>query len=202
MKDNNRTIEKADKDLIKSIISAYLDENVSTILVNGFDNEDKIIDVFLAVSNLKSNGELKTGLIRTSTLGRTSEIINKSMSFYGKNSNIQLKKDSEVKIEGVCYKADKYEQNSWMRINGDVSIYCPVQGILSGGDKSLQRFKESLENDKSKLKIIITTNDYNLDTSPINDWVDSYILLDSRSKYPDIYQIILNNLKIEKLRYE
>ena len=202
MNNNIRTIEKADRDFVKSIVSAYLDDDVSTILINGFDDNDKIIDVFIAVSKLKSDGKLNKGLIRTWTLGRASEIINRSLSFYGINSNILLKQNSEIEIAGVSYKSDKYIQNSWMKINEDVSIYCPVQGILSDGDKSLQSFRQSLENDKSKLKIIVTTSDYDLDTSPIDDLVDSYILLDSSSKYPDTYQIILKNMEIEKLKYE
>ena len=202
MNNNIRTIEKADRDFVKSIVSAYLDDDVSTILINGFDDNDKIIDDFRAVSKLKSDGKLNKGLIRTWTLGRASEIINRSLSFYGINSNILLKQNSEIEIAGVSYKSDKYIQNSWMKINEDVSIYCPVQGILSDGDKSLQSFRQSLENDKSKLKIIVTTSDYDLDTSPIDDLVDSYILLDSSSKYPDTYQIILKNMEIEKLKYE
>lgn len=202
MNNNIRTIEKVDRDFVKSIISAYLDDDVSTILINGFDDNDKIIDVFIAVSKLKSDGKLNKGLIRTWTLGRASEIINRSFSFYGINSNILLKQNSEIEIAGVSYKSDKYIQNSWMKINEDVSIYCPVQGILSDGDKSLRSFRQSLENDKSKLKIIVTTSDYDLDTSPIDDLVDSYILLDSSAKYPDTYQIILKNMEIEKLKYE
>lgn len=202
MKRKLRDILDSDKQFIKELASTYSDGGVSTVLINGFDNEDKIIDTFLAASKMNSKFDFKSAIIRTWTLSRASEIINGAFSMYGISSNILLTQNGSVEIADVRYKSDKYIQNSWMPINEDLSIYFPVEGVLSSGDKDLNKFRESLQNDHSKLKIIITTNDYNVDTSVLDDLVDRYILLDSSSKYPNVYNTILDRKNIQKLPYE
>ena len=201
-----RKTSETDKLLIADLINEYKNSSGTTVLIDGFDDDDKIYNTLVAAFKLfQMNNNLTVGL-RVDTLKKANHGINQTFNKYGASDKVILKQGVPFEIGELQIEVDKFDTGYVMPASYDISIYYPINSVIDGiNDKQLTRFKDVLEHDKSRLKIIVTVTDYiegELKINEINDLIDNHLFLDSSQKYPDTYQRILDNLKINKLYYE
>lgn len=195
--------EEEDKKLFREIKQAYLDDGIHVILVKGFCDDDKIIDVLAAATQINDNPTIN---LRTRVLGHTKNLLQRAFSRYFKEMKVTFTSSKPFVLAHKNIDVDKWEQNQFFPISSDISIYYPIQSVIAqGGKRDLEKLKSAISNDHSKLIILVTTNDVEegyLDFSLLDDFVDQSFVLDSSRKHPETYSIILNNLNKNKIFYE
>lgn len=206
MPEGLRKTSEADKMLIAELINEYKNSSDTTVLIDGFDDDDKIYNSLIAAHKLfKLDRGISVGL-RVDTLKKANPGINKAFKRYGINDNILLKQDTPFRIGNFNIKVDKFGVGYWSPANFDISIYYPINSVIDGiNDNQLVKFRDVLIHDKSKLKIIVTVSDFvegELKINKIDDLIDKHLFLDSSQKYPETYRRILDDLKVTKLYYE
>lgn len=201
-----RKTSETDKLLIMELMNEFKNSSEATVLIDGFDDDDKIYNSLVAAYKLfQINNNLAVGL-RVDTLKKANHGINQAFNKYGANDKVVLKQDVPLKIGELQIEVNKFDTAYVLPVSYDISIYYPINSVIDGiNDKQLTRFRDVLEHDKSRLKIIVTVTDYiedELKINKINDLIDKHLLLDSSQKYPDTYHRILDNLNVDKLYYE
>lgn len=203
-----RDITYEDEKLFKDIMDAF-DNGYRTILIKGFDDEDKLFILLSAVRELVNMRGLNDVILRTNSYSHTSDLISMALSEYRKNKDtkIELHKDSKNIILGTTYRLDKWTgADNIIPLLSDISVYFPIQEAFSNiKEVEFNKLTNALEHDKSKFRILMTTTDYvveHYDSNKLNDYIDKTFILDSSKKYPNTYKIILNNLGLDKLPYE
>lgn len=195
--------EEEDIKLAEEIREAYNDDNVHVVLVKGFYDDDKIVDVIAAATQINDNPKIK---LRTRTLMHTKDLLQRAFSRYFKSIKVSFSSSSPFVFAHKNIDVDKWEQNNYFPIRADISIYYPIQSVIAdGGGRALEKLKTAISNDHSKLVVLVTTNDVTegyLDFSLLDEIVDKSFVLDSSKKYPDTYSTILNNLEVDKIHYE
>lgn len=195
--------EEEDIKLAEEIHEAYNDDNVHVVLVKGFYDDDKIVDVIAAATELNDDPKI---MLRTGHLKNAQDLLQRAFSHYSKSIKVSFTSNKPFVVNRKNIHVDKWNQNNYYPIHGDISIYYPIQSVIAeGGENDLKKLRTAISNDNSKLIVLVTTNDVKesyLDFSLLADIVDKSFVLDSSKKYPDLYSTVLNNLKVDKIHYE
>lgn len=195
--------EEEDINLAKEIKKAYDDDNVHVVLVKGFCDDDKLIDAMSVATQLNDNPKI---ILRTAYFKYTQDLVQRAVNHYFKNKKISFNSKKPFEFNKKYIQVDKWNQNRDFPISKDISIYYPVQSVISeGGSSDLEKFKTAISNDHSQLIVLLTTNDVHenyLDFSLLDDIVDKSFVLDSSKKHPETYSTILKNLDVDKIFYE
>lgn len=196
-----RHIAKNDKKLFKDLNEAYNSSDVNTVIIRGFDEDDKLL---VALNAAISLSEETNPRLRVTALQNANDLVNRVLREYGRNE-VKLTAKKPVKILGSNFDVKRWDQDVFGFANHEVSIYFPIQSVLYDSEiKRFQKLEEALRHDKSKLKILITTNDYangELNIDRLSDVIDKTLILDSSGKYPEVYSRILYNLGVDELNY-
>lgn len=195
--------EEEDKKLIREIEQSYQDDSIHVILVKGFCDDDKVIDVLVAATQINDNPTIK---LRTRLLSHTKDLLQRAFRKYFEKIKVSFSTSKPFVLAHKNIDVDKWEQNKLFSIHSDISIYYPIQTVIAqGGERDLKKLKSAISHDHSKLIILVTTNDVRegyLDFSLLDDVVDKSFVLDSSTKHPETYSVILNNLNKDKIFYE
>lgn len=192
-----------DKAFSSRLIDAYNDEQIKTVLVMGFDDDDKFMISLISALKTKKNARVQ---LRVNRLKHTKDLVQRAVDRYSRNTKVVFNTKQPFNILGRKIPVDQWRRNSSFPIYNDISIYYPVQTVIDGYDSNdFKKFSEALSNDHSKLKILVTTNDVTkgyLKLDLLNNMVDKIMVLDSSKKFPEQYSIILDNLNEDKIYYE
>lgn len=196
-----RHIAKNDKKLFKDLNEAYNSSDVNTVIIRGFDEDDKLLVALNAAISLSEETDPR---LRVTALQNANDLVNRVLREYDRNE-VKLTATKPVKILGRNFDVKRWDQDVFGFANHEVSIYFPIQSVLYDSEiKRFQKLEEALRHDKSKLKILITTNDYangELNIDRLSDVIDKTLILDSSGKYPEVYSRILYNLGVDELNY-
>lgn len=196
-----RHIAKNDKKLFKDLNEAYNSSDVNTVIIRGFDEDDKLLVALNAAISLSEETDPR---LRVTALQNANDLVNRVLREYGRHE-VKLTATKPVKILGSNFDVKRWDKDVFGFVNHEVSIYFPIQSVLYDSEiKRFQKLEEALRHDKSKLKILITTNDYangELNIDWLSDVIDKTLILDSSEKYPEVYSSILYNLGVDELNY-
>ncbi|WPQ68418.1 hypothetical protein [Weissella paramesenteroides] len=198
-----REFTKEDKAFLCRLIDAYNDEQIKTVLVMGFDDDDKFMISLISALKAKKNAKVQ---LRVNLLDHTKELVQRAFDQYSRNTKVVFNTKKPFNIFGHKILVDQWRRNSSFPIYNDISIYYPVQSVIDDGSSNdFKKFFEALSNDHSKLRILVTTNDVTkgyLKLDLLSGVVDKIMVLDSSKKFPEQYSIILNNLNEDRIYYE
>lgn len=198
-----RELTTEDKTFSRRLIDAYNDEHIKTVLVMGFEDDDKFMISLVSALQIAENAKVQ---LRVNTLGHTKDLIQKAVNLYLKNKKVVFSTKKPFDIFGRKVLVDLWTRNSSFSVHNDVSIYYPIESVISnGGSNDFKKFLEALSNDHSELRILVTTNDLTkgyLKLDLLSNVVDKIMVLDSSKKFPEQYSIILDNLNEDKIYYE
>lgn len=196
-----RRIAENDKKLFKELNDAYHSSDVNTVIIRGFDEDDKLIIALTAAISLAKE---TFPVLRVTALQVANDLVNRALREYDRHE-VKLTATKPVKILDRYFNVERWDKGVVGFANHEVSIYFPIQSVLYDSEiKRFQKLEEALRHDKSKLKILITTNDYangELNIDRLSDVIDKTLILDSSGKYPEVYSRILYNLGVDELNY-
>lgn len=197
-----RHIADNDKKLFKELNEAYNSSDVNTVIIRGFDEDDKLIIALTAAISLAKE---TFPVLRVTALQVANDLVNRALREYDRHE-VKLTATKPVKILDRYFNVERWDKGVVGFTNHEISIYFPIQSVIYDSEiKRFQKFEESLRYDKAKLKILITTNDYangELHIDWLSDVIDNTLILDSSKKYPEVYSNILNNLGVDELNYQ
>lgn len=198
-----REFTTEDKAFLSRLIDAYNDEQIKTVLVMGFNDDDKFMISLISALKAKENAKVQ---LRVNLLDHTKELVQRAFDQYSRNTKVVFNTKKPFNIFGRKIPVDQWRRNSSFPIYNDISIYYPVESVIyDGSSNDFKKFFEALSNDHSKLRILVTTNDVKkgyLKLDLLSGVVDKIMVLDSSKKFPEQYSIILNNLNEDRIYYE
>lgn len=198
-----RKLTKEDQTFSNCLIEAYNNEDIKTVLVMGFEDDDKFMISLMSALEAEKNARVQ---LRVNLLEHTKELVQRAVDQYLKNTKVAFNTKNPLNIFGRKIPVDQWGRNSSFPVYNDISIYYPVQTVIDGGNSNdFKKFSEALSNDHSKLRILVTTNDVTkgyLKLDLLSNVVDKIMVLDSSEKFPEQYNIILNNLNEDRIYYE
>ena len=80
-----------DKQLVRNINDAYKDVSTHVVMVKGFCDNDKLVDVVVAATKINDNPKIK---LRTRSLMRTKDLLQRAFSRYFKGIKISFSSSS------------------------------------------------------------------------------------------------------------
>ncbi len=168
-------------------LTAFFNSDDRIALIRGFMDDDKLIGVLFGLQN---NKLLKHGVIKVNSLQHFKELYLRAL-----NRKLKIKLNENFNIGNLIVKVLLYSRNdTYSPYDSDFEIFYPVESALYS-EKDTKRLKSHIKDSRAKKIIIVTTNDYSNKTDTLMDLVDKQLVLDSSTKYPDKYRILINNLK-------
>ncbi|MGB2575074.1 hypothetical protein [Leuconostoc citreum] len=198
-----KIFDEEDLKFMRNLEKSYYDDDVQVVLIKGFCDDDKLFDTIALATQINDEPKI---LLRTGYFKYTQDLVQRAVSSYLPNSKISFNSKKPFIFNKKYIYVDKWNQNNYLPIREDFSIYYPIQSVVAqGGESDLEKLKSAISNDHSKLIILVTTNDVKegyLDFSLLDGIVDKSFVLDSTKKHPETYSVILNNLNEDKIFYE
>lgn len=195
--------DEEDLKFVRELEKSYYDDDVHVVLVKGFCDDDKLFDTISIATQINDDPKI---LLRTGYFKYTQDLVQRAVRSYFPNLKISFNSKKPFIFNKKSIYVDKWNQNNYLPIREDFSIYYPIQSVISqDGEKDLERLKAAISKDNSKLIVLVTTNDVAegyLDFSLLDGIVDKSLVLDSSKKHQETYSLVLNNLNKDKIFYE
>lgn len=173
---------------VNYIISFLDDPKKRTLLIRGYDNEEK-----LKASLMALNKKFKNGIVKTSSMGSISRHFWNAF-----NKDVlprQVKSTRVYRVEKMNLYISSYvthTKNNYYGNENTFSLFYPVQTALDN-EKKYIKLREEIANTESKKILILTTNEWSIKNWDIENRVDDVFFFGVENDNPNLMSNLRNN---------